>query len=347
MPRELIPTIESVEQLGVSVVICCFNSASRISNTLKYLSKQRIFDTISWEIILVDNASSDNTREIAATFWRSLNTSINLRIVQEHRLGLSYARESGIAEANFSIIIFCDDDNLFCDTYIQTAFRIMTENTSIGVCGGWCEADVEVPFDKWMIPFLPALAVGKPYSKSMYLGKIGKCVNGAGMVIRNQYYQNIKNKGFRSLLEDRKQNILSSGGDTELCWAMMYAGYEIYFDEVLYFKHLIPPTRLTNEYLLKLTLSSLYPVILLSIYSFVHWTYPARFSNFFLKEIINRIYAIFYYLPRMVFGKYPFYCSVVFRQNLKTLWLLISKFSNVKSDFNRIRDLKQRLSKDR
>ena len=167
------------------------------------------------------------------------------------------------------------------------------------------------------------------------------------MIIRKQHYRFIRENGFLSLLEDRKQNTLSSGGDTELCWAMMFAGREIYFDELLYFKHFIPPARFGKDYLLKLTLSSLYPVITLSIYSFVFRAFPARFVKFFLKEITLRIYSVFYFMPRMVFGKNPLYCSVVFRQNIKVIQLLISKFSNVKKDFNHITSLKQKLRKER
>jgi glycosyltransferase involved in cell wall biosynthesis len=328
---------------GVSVVICCYNSASRIYEPLRYLSKQIVEQNLHWEIILVDNASSDNTQEIARNFWQGAETKVNLKIVYESKPGLSYAREKGINEAGFNIVIFCDDDNLLCDRYIQTAYHIMAENPSIGIAGGWCEAVVENPYAKWMIPFLPALAVGKPASETSYLARKGKCVNGAGMIIRHRFYQHIKEKGFSSLLDDRKQNILSSGGDTELCWAMMYAGYEIYFDELLFFKHVIPPTRLKEEYLLKLTLSSLNPNIILSIYSFIFWNDRAGFTKFVLNDIANRIYSLFYFAPRMVIGKYPFYCSVVFRQNLKILGLFIRNLSKVKENFNNVKSLRQNL----
>jgi glycosyltransferase involved in cell wall biosynthesis len=339
--------IESPKLPGVSVVICCYNSASRVSETLKHISKQQVGDIISWEIILVDNASSDDTQEVAKKCWSLLDVNVDLRIVCESKPGLSYARERGILDAKFDIIIFCDDDNLLCDTYVQTAYRIMTENTSIGIAGGWCEANVESSFANWMVPFLPALAVGKPAAKTSYLAKAGKCVNGAGMIVRNQHYQYIKEKGFYSLLDDRKQNTLSSGGDTELCWAMIYAGYEIYFDESLFFKHVIPSTRLKKEYFLKLTLTSLYPVIILSIYSFVFWHYRAGFANFFRNDMFRRITALLYYSPRMAFGKYPLYSSIVFRQNLKVLGLLVRKFAKVKDDFNRIKNLRQELIKAR
>ena len=331
---------------GVSVIICCYNSSNRITETLKHLCLQKVNNSIAWEVIVVNNASSDNTSDVAAMAWQVNSGDTNFKIVNQPIPGLSFARQKGIEEAKFDIIIFCDDDNWLCDTYVQTAYGIMTRDANIGIAGGWCEAGVEGPISNWMIPFLPALAVGRPANTTSYLAAKGKFVNGAGMIIRKQHYSFIKENGFLSLLDDRKQNTLSSGGDTELCWVMLFAGREIFFDELLFFKHFIPPSRLSKDYLLNLTLSSLYPVIILSIYSFVFQAVPAGFVKFFLKEIILRIYSIFYFTPRMVFGKYPLYCSVVFRQNIKVLQLLISKFSSVKNDFNRIRDLRQRLSKN-
>ena len=46
-----------------------------------------------------------------------------------------------------------------------------------------------------------------------------------------------------------------------------------------------------------------------------------------------RIYSLLYYGSRIIFGTYPFYCSVVFRQNLKVLKLLMSRFSTIKQIF--------------
>ena len=330
---------------GVSVVICCYNSALRIADVLKHLSKQKIDDSIDWEIILVDNASTDNTQEVVAQFWDSVNQKPPLRIVQERKPGLSYARERGMAEAKFNYIIFCDDDNWLCDTYVQTAYQIMAKDPNIGIAGGWCEAETDQTIESWTVPFLPTLAIGRPAEKTTYLATRGKFVNGAGMIIRKDHFESIKARGFYSLLDDRKHNTLSSGGDTELCWAMMFAGREIYFDDSLFFRHFIPPGRFKKDYLLKLTLSALYPSIILSIYSYVYWNNTAGFITFFLKELLKRVHSLFYYGPRMIAGRYPLYCSVVFRQNLKILGLLLTQLSRVKKDFHQIKNFIHSLSK--
>src|SRR5687767_6070519 len=157
---------QQLKELGVSVIICCYNSASRISETLRHLANQNVPSGIHWEVILVDNGSTDNTQEVAQNFWIVECSSVPLKIVREEKPGLSHARERGITESRYDIIIFCDDDNLLCDTYIQRASYVMASDNRIGIAGGWCEARVQESFDDWVIPFLPALAVGKPNPES-------------------------------------------------------------------------------------------------------------------------------------------------------------------------------------
>ena len=115
---------------GISIIICCYNGASRITDALKHLSKQKV-NGIAWEILPVDNASTDNTEKVATKFWSTVGVKPMLRIIHESKPGLSFARERGIQEAKFDIIIFCDDDNWLCDTYVQTAHRIIGQRIQI------------------------------------------------------------------------------------------------------------------------------------------------------------------------------------------------------------------------
>ncbi|NJN42415.1 MAG: glycosyltransferase [Flammeovirgaceae bacterium] len=57
---------------GVSVIICCYNSSSRIEKTLEHLFQQKTNSRLHWEIILVDNASTDQTKATAIKRWSNL-----------------------------------------------------------------------------------------------------------------------------------------------------------------------------------------------------------------------------------------------------------------------------------
>jgi len=83
---------------GVSVIVCCFNSAKRIGTTLLYLKKQRA-EHICWEVILVDNNCTDGTVNEALKVWG--NYPIKIKVIQEQMAGLIHARNAGILAAKY------------------------------------------------------------------------------------------------------------------------------------------------------------------------------------------------------------------------------------------------------
>ena len=79
---------------GVSVVICCYNSAWIIGRTLDALKNQNVRDGLSWEIVLVDNNCIDETVSVAQKTMEGCG--IPFRIVEEKNPGLANARKKGI-----------------------------------------------------------------------------------------------------------------------------------------------------------------------------------------------------------------------------------------------------------
>src|SRR5690348_8092021 len=78
----------SEQQLGISVVICTYNGAERLPQTLAHLAAQEDTGTIAWEVLVVDNASTDDTAEVARRCWPA-DAPAPLRVVGEPRMGLS------------------------------------------------------------------------------------------------------------------------------------------------------------------------------------------------------------------------------------------------------------------
>src|SRR5579885_2338760 len=85
-------------EVGVSVVICCHNSERLLPRTLECLKSQIVDPSLRWELLIVNNASSDGTADAARRCWGE-RAPVPLRIVDEPRLGLSYARERALHEA--------------------------------------------------------------------------------------------------------------------------------------------------------------------------------------------------------------------------------------------------------
>lgn len=259
-----------INQLGISIIICCYNSAERLPETLEHLAKQKVSAAINWEIIIVDNNSSDDTSKVAEGLWKSFNSNIPFRIIHEPMPGLSNARRAGVKKASFDLIIFCDDDNWLDPNYLELAFQIMEDNPETGVLGGYSNACFESHPPGWFPRFSFAYALGKQLPFSGIANK-RRYIAGAGMVVRKAILDSLENISFKNFLSDRKGIALSSGGDTELCLVILFLGYDLRYDERLQFTHYIPSTRLTWNYCLRMLSESYGSMqIYLSFYKLIY-----------------------------------------------------------------------------
>jgi glycosyltransferase involved in cell wall biosynthesis len=255
-----------------SVIICCYNSSQRLPKTIEHLAQQKT--DIDWEIIVVDNNSTDNTAEVAKSEWNKYNNPVSFRVVKEPVAGLSTARERGIKESKGKYIIFCDDDNWLAPDYVQNAYNIMENNQKIGALGGWGEAVADIDFPDWFQDVAGGYATGKQAEEDLAdVTEKRKYVYGAGMILRKSALEKLEKVNFKTLLSDRKGSALSSGGDTELCYALILAGYRIFYSSSLKFMHYIPANRLTKEYVFRLYKGLGQCLIMLEAYQYI-------FNNF-------------------------------------------------------------------
>lgn len=234
---------------GVSVVICCYNSEGIIKETLDYLQKQET--KVKWEVVLVNNASTDQTSRVALQKW-GLNPVTSLEIVNEPEPGLSFARQAGVTKAKYDVISFIDDDNMVPENWIETVAPYF-QDKQIGVLG----VNIVGRFDKvppsWYEKHKLAFATGELYDFSGDVTAHG-CVFGAGMSIRKDIFDTLKAKKWEAQLKDRVGLIQSSGGDTELCMAAKLLGYKIYYDRELVIQHYVKGDRLSEERLINMTI---------------------------------------------------------------------------------------------
>ncbi|WP_418511955.1 glycosyltransferase [Corallibacter sp.] len=238
--------------LGVSIIICTYNGKTRLPDTLQHIVLQKI--KVPCEIILVDNASTDGSKKLADNWWdtNKKDTPITYQSFSQPKPGKSYAQELGYDKAKYSLLLVCDDDNWLCDTYVQTAFDIMQEHPEIGALGGWCDAVFEDKEPEWFQHYSKYYAVGKQAMTSGDITNTTGYLYGAGMVLRKTHWVALLNHGFQHILSCRKGTALSSGGDTEYCYALQLLGYKIWYDERLYFQHYMTAGRLNLKYLSRL-----------------------------------------------------------------------------------------------
>lgn len=235
---------------GVSLVICCHNSRQRLAETLAHVARQRTARHTPWELIIIDNASTDHTYELAGQLTEE--APYERKIFKENSAGLTYARMRGIAEARYEYISFVDDDNQICEAWVELCHEIMSKDPSIGACGGPSEAAFESTPPAWFDTFQQNYAVGPQGERSGYVPDSRGFLWGAGLTIRRSAWMQVCERGFELLMPDRRGQKLSSGGDAELCYALRLLGWRLWYDERLRLKHYITTNRLDWGYLRKL-----------------------------------------------------------------------------------------------
>ncbi len=237
----------------LSVIICCYNSASRLPATLQHLQAQEGMEGKTWEVIVVDNASKDNTSIVAQNCWQTKPVA-PLILVHEPVAGLANARKKGLAIAQYELICFVDDDNLLAANYLSKVIDIMQTYPNVAACGGEGIAAFapETVVPAWFPRFSNGYAVGKQAPEAKVLTGEKEFLYGAGMAIRKKIWEEIENMGFESMLLGRTADKITSGEDLEMGYLFRLMGYDLYYTPELSFQHLIPANRLTWDYVKKL-----------------------------------------------------------------------------------------------
>jgi glycosyltransferase involved in cell wall biosynthesis len=237
---------------GVSVVICCHNSTLRLPETLRHLSAQQVPEDLPWEIVVIDNASTDDTAATALRCWPA-SARAKLRVVNEPQPGLSHARLQGIHEARYEIISFIDDDNWTAPDWIARVNALFALHPEVGACGGKIEAVCEVTPPAWFESLRGYYAVGRQHDQTGDVTNTsGSLLCGAGLTLRTTAVRQLLHDGFDFIMSGRKGKLLLTGEDTELCFALRASGWRFWYDDDLVLRHFIPKARLQWDYVVRL-----------------------------------------------------------------------------------------------
>lgn len=237
---------------GISVLICTYNGASRITRTMGYLAAQRVAAGVAWEVLLVDNASTDGVAAVARAAWEGAGAPAPLRVVGEPAPGKNNAVDRGFREARYGYVVLCDDDNWLSPGYVQAAWEIMRADPAIGVLGGPSEGVFEAEPPVWFGALGRAYAVGPQQPASGELPPHA-LLWGAGLVVNRAAYDRLLAAGFRRIITHQRYRRIARTEDGEFCLALRCTGYKAWYDERLRLQHYVTRERLQWQYLLQLT----------------------------------------------------------------------------------------------
>jgi glycosyltransferase involved in cell wall biosynthesis len=202
--------------------------------------------------VVVDNHSDEPVADRVDLSWRSA-----ARIVREETLGLTPARLRGIRETTGELLIFVDDDNVLDADFLEMTLWVSKEKPFLGSWSGQCRPGFEERPPEWTRPYWGNLVIRQfdedVWSNLPRLPDSMPC--GAGLCVRRDValrYLYLHESGKRSFQFDRTGDTLFSGGDNDLAACACDIGLGLGLVAALKLQHLIPPQRLTADYISRL-----------------------------------------------------------------------------------------------
>ena len=231
--------------MKISVLVCTYNRAERLRRMLKSLREAMVPDDSSWEVILVDNNSDDDTRFVFEEFQKHYESRI--RYVFEEKRGISHARNRGIKEARGEIIAFTDDDVIVDKYWIQNIEKAFKENDNVACVGGKILPIWEVSQPKWLKPNLYNYLGLLDYGNSVtYLDSPN--IWGANFAVKSEMFK--KYGRFDSNL-GRIPRKLYSGEETEFLQRLQNAKEIILYHPLSIIYHCVSADKISKRYFRK------------------------------------------------------------------------------------------------
>ena len=118
-----------MSNISISVLMPVYNSEKFLLETVQAVINQSYTD---WELILVDDGSTDNSKEICT---KLMNDDKRIKYILQENLGVSHTRNVSLENAQGKYIVFVDSDDLIHEDYLKILINSIEKNNSdISVC---------------------------------------------------------------------------------------------------------------------------------------------------------------------------------------------------------------------
>ena len=229
----------------ISVVVCTYNRADLLAGALESLVRQSLVPSC-YEIIVVDNASTDETPEVVQIFQEKYPEHTIVR-VYESQQGLGYARNAGLKHAHGRHVAYLDDDARASSDWLKTALELFEIVKPTPIClGGPILPFYDAPKSEWFRDDYESRTWG---DKPRFLKK-GESFSGSNMVWRKEILEAF---GGFDVRVGVKGDYLSLGEET-VPFDKVWRSFDhpvFYYSPQLSVHHWVPPFKMTVSYQLK------------------------------------------------------------------------------------------------
>lgn len=236
--------------LDATLLIATYNRAALLGETLDSIRRLRMNGRRRWEVLVVDNNSTDGTRAVVER--HAMDFPVPLRYLFEPRQGRSSALNAGIAASHAAIIAMTDDDVRVEPGWLDAACDAL-DDASIAYAGGPVTPIWESPPPRWLDltrgDLWGTIAIQNHGDRAFVYEDARKVPLGANMAARRAMFASIG--GFRADLGRSSGRLVLGQEVPELLMRARTAGLRGMYLPAMRVHHHIPSTRLTRAYFRK------------------------------------------------------------------------------------------------
>lgn len=233
--------------MKITVIICTYNRCRTVTESLDSVAAQNMPDSAEWEVIVVDNNSTDETQQVLAEYCRR---HPRFRCIFEAKQGLSHARNAGIANATGDILAFTDDDVIADPDWLRNLTGALHDGEWDGA-GGHIIPVWPGELPKWLSKedFL-ILGPFTGFDKGPIPCELNCEPYGGNAAFRRELFERCG--VFRIDLGRNNKNLLGHE-DLDLGKRFRAAGARLRYEPNAIIRHPVPKGRMSKQYVLRWT----------------------------------------------------------------------------------------------
>jgi glucosyl-dolichyl phosphate glucuronosyltransferase len=230
--------------MKVTIILCTYNRCRSLATALDSVAASVVPETVTWDVLVVDNNSKDQTREVIEDFCRRYPDHFRYMFVS--RQGKSHALNAALREVEADVIAFTDDDVTVEPSWLRNLISPLADSQWCGAAGRiTLGRDFSPP--RWMAISSEFDLRGSlvQFDQGDKEGNLTKAPFGANMAFKASMFQKYGN--FRTDLGRNGRNLIGNE-DTEFSERLMASGERLCYVPSAIVNHPVPPERLTKKY---------------------------------------------------------------------------------------------------